>query len=164
MVAENTQTSPKYSDSVTLKKEIQTKRRAEIQATVIWLSDKDKIDSAPLLSNPRNSWYLAEFEFYFFSGGSSKLIFFLSGFGGSRCWVLWTAQWTDQTGRYSAKTPVAGILKKDTEDSVSAAKVLFFEYLKALPYEFLPNAIAGSEIISEDELDQLVSTASRLRG
>jgi hypothetical protein len=54
--------------------------------------------------------------------------------------------------------------KKDVEDSVAGGNVLFFEYLKSLHYEFLPNSITGSEIISEDELDQLISKASQFRG
>lgn len=162
MVAENIAATPQNSDSVLLKKELQAKRKTEIQTSFVWLSDKNKIDTAPLLSNPRNSWFLAEFEF-FFSSGSSKLIFFLSGFGGSKCWILWTAQWSDQTGRYSVKTPVAGILKKDTEDSASAGRMLFSEYVKSLPYEFSPSSINGSEIICEDELGELVTNLSKLR-
>jgi hypothetical protein len=163
MVVENIEVTSQNSESALIKKELQAKRKTEIQATFVWLSDKHKIDSAPLLSNPRNSWFLAEFEFYFFSGGSSKSIFFLSGFGGSKCWILWTAQWSDQTGRYSVKTPVAGMLKKDTEDSASAGRMLFSEYLKSLPYEFSPSSIAGSAIISDDELDELVTNLSKIR-
>ncbi len=164
MEAGNIKAIPKKSESDALKKAMQTKRRAFILETFVWLSDKSEINAVPFLSTPRNNWFLAEFEFYSSSSGCSKSIFFLSGFGNSRCWILWNAQWSDQTGRYSAKTPIAGILKKDVDDSAAAGNVLFFEYLKSLSYKFLPNSITGSEIISEDELDQLISKASQLRG
>jgi hypothetical protein len=164
MEAGNIKAIPQNAVSARLKKAMQTKRRASILETFVWVSDKSEINTAPLLTNPRDNWFLAEFEFYSFSNGSSKLIFFLSGFGNSKCWMLWSAQWSDQTGRYSAKMPIAGILKKDVEDSVAAGIVLFYEYLKSLRYEFSPDSITGSEIISEDELDQLISKASQLRG
>jgi hypothetical protein len=164
MEAGNIKAIPQNAVSARLKKAMQTKRRASILETFVWVSDKSEINTAPLLTNPRDNWFLAEFEFYSFSNGSSKSIFFLSGFGNSKCWMLWSAQWSDQTGRYSAKMPIAGILKKDVEDSVAAGIVLFYEYLKSLRYEFSPDSITGSEIISEDELDQLISKASQLRG
>jgi hypothetical protein len=164
MEAGNIKVTSKNAASARLKKEIQTNRRASILETFVWVSDKSEINTAPLLTNPRDNWFFAEFEFYSFSNGSSKSIFFLSGFGNLKCWMLWNAQWSDQTGRYSAKMPIAGILKKDVEDSVAAGNVLFYEYLKSLRYEFSPDSITGSEIISEDELDQLISKASQLRG
>lgn len=160
----NIKVNPKYSEFPALKKATQTQRKATILEQFVWLSDKSKINAVPLLSFPRNNWFLAEFEFYSSSSGCSKSIFFISGFGNTRCWMLWNAEWSDQTGRYSAKTPVAGILKKDVEDSAAAGNVLFFEYLKSLGYKFLPNSITGSEIISDDELDQIISEVSQLRG
>lgn len=160
----NIKAIPQNAKSATLTKAMQKKRRASLLETFVWLLDKSEINTAPLLTNPRDNWFLAEFEFYSFSSGCSKSIFFLSGFGGSSCWILWNAQLNDETSRYSAKTPIAGILKKDAEDSVAAGNILFFEYLKSLRYEFSPDSITGSEIISEDELDQLISKASQLRG
>ena len=137
----------------------QSAREEKLQlllAEFIWLSDTEFLTKVPIRTFPRDSWLLVEFEFSSFTGGSSRIYFYLSGFGRKSCWILWKSEWDDQTNRHSSKTPIAGILKSDIEDSKSATLKLLTTYLKSLDYEFEPDYIGAVAVLTIKEIRKIL--------
>ena len=133
----------------------QESRRISLRKNFCWLSDPALLKSVPILTFPKGSRYMASCDWSEISSGTSRSTFYLSGFGG-RHWILWLSEWDDQGETSTRKIPVAGICRADVADSEDVCTILLSCYIKSLDYEFSPDYIEGSELISDDQLAEII--------
>lgn len=143
------------SNTVLLRRLNQEARRSILRKNFCWLSDPALLESVPILTFPRDSWFLASCDWSENASGTSRSTFYLSGFG-KRHWILWLSNWDDQGETSTKKIPVVGISRSDVADSQDVCAILFSRYIELLDYEFSPDYIEGSELISDDQLAEII--------
>ena len=137
------------------RKQDQEARRIDLRKNFCWLSDAALLESVPILTFPRDSLFLASCDWSSISSGTSRSTFYLSGFG-KRNWILWLSNWDDQGETSTKKIPIAGVSCSDVADSKDACEVLLSRYIASLDYEFSPDYIEGGELMSEDQLAEII--------
>ena len=143
------------SNTVSLRRLNQEARRSSLRKSFCWLSDPALLKSVPLLTFPRDSWFLASCDWSETASGTSRSTFYLSGFG-KRHWILWLSNWDDQGKTSTERIPVAGISRSDVADSRDVSAILLSRYIESLNYEFSPDYIECSELISDDQLAEII--------